>query len=117
MIKIILAKGRASKADQLKKLSTGLPGSRWIAIIKMTIFLLYNTRGPCPVIPGPHYSKERQNSGNRVVCCCCPCQEDSISMPTFHIGPAVTEKTGTVNKGFSFIVMGDKPTKIVALGE
>ena len=28
-------------------------------------------------------------------------------MPTLHIGSAVSEKTGTVNKGFSFIVMGD----------
>ena len=28
-------------------------------------------------------------------------------MLTLHIGPAVSEKTGTVNKGFSFIVMGD----------
>ena len=65
------------------------------------------TRGPCPVIPGPHYSKERQNSGNRAACGCCPCQEDSIGMPTLHIGSAVSEKTGTVNKGFSFIVMGD----------
>ena len=28
-------------------------------------------------------------------------------MPTLHIGPAVSEKTGTPVKGFSFIVMGD----------
>jgi len=28
-------------------------------------------------------------------------------MPTLHIGPAVSEKTGTVIKGFSFIVMGE----------
>ena len=28
-------------------------------------------------------------------------------MATLHIGPAVMEKTGTVNKEFSFIVMGD----------
>ena len=28
-------------------------------------------------------------------------------MLTLHIGSAVSEKTGTVNKGFSFIVMGD----------
>ena len=28
-------------------------------------------------------------------------------MLTLHIGPAVSEKTGTVIKGFSFIVMGD----------
>ena len=42
-----------------------------------------------------------------VTSCCCPCQDNSIGMPTLHIGPAVSEKTGTVNKGFSFIVMGD----------
>ena len=28
-------------------------------------------------------------------------------MPTLHIGSAVSDKTGTVNKGFSFIVMGE----------
>ena len=28
-------------------------------------------------------------------------------MPTLHIGSAVSEKTGTQVKGFSFIVMGD----------
>ena len=38
---------------------------------------------------------------------CCPCQEDFIGMLTLHIGSAVSEKTGTVIKGFSFIVMGD----------
>ena len=37
-----------------------------------------------------------------------PCQDDSIGMPTLHIGPAVLEKIGTVNKGLSFIVMGIK---------
>ena len=55
----------------------------------------------------PNYSKERQNSGNRAACGCCPCQDYSIGMPTLHIGQAVSEKTGTVIKGFSFIVMGD----------
>ena len=29
-------------------------------------------------------------------------------MPTLQIGSAVSEKTGTQVKGFSFIVMGDK---------
>ena len=33
-------------------------------------------------------------------------------MPTLHIGPAVSEKTGTVNKGLSFIAMGDMVDKI-----
>jgi len=28
-------------------------------------------------------------------------------MPTLQIGSGVREKTGTVNKGFSFIVMGE----------
>ena len=65
------------------------------------------TRGPCPVISGPHYSKERQNSGNRAACGRCPCQEDSIGMPTLNIGSAVPEKNGTVKNGFSFIVIED----------
>ena len=53
------------------------------------------TRGSCLVIPGPHYSKERPNWGNRASCGCCPCPEDFICMPTLHIGSAVSEKTGT----------------------
>ena len=64
---------------------------------------LLQTREPYPVIPGT----KRQKIKNRKTSHCCPCQDDSIGMPTLHIGPAVSEKTGMVNKGFSFIVMGD----------
>jgi len=77
------------------------------ALVKKMQALYTLTRGPCPVIPGPHNSKERQNLGNSAACGRCPSQEDSIGMPTLHIGSVVSEKTGTVNKGFSFIVMGD----------
>jgi len=33
-------------------------------------------------------------------------------MPTLHIASAVSEKTGTVKKGFSFIVMGGGKTNV-----
>ena len=56
--------------------------------------ILLNTRGPCPVIPGTNYSKERQNSGNRAACEPCPFYADSIGMLSLHIGPAVSEKNG-----------------------
>ena len=62
-----------------------------------------STREPDPVIPGTM----RQKFKNRKTSCCCPCEEDSIGMPTLHIGQVVSEKTGTEVKGFSFIVMGD----------
>ena len=29
---------------------------------------VFVTRGSCPVIPGPYYSKARQNLGNRAAC-------------------------------------------------
>ena len=61
------------------------------------------TREPDPGIPGTM----RQKFKNRKTSCCCPCQDDSIGMPTLHIGPAVSEKTGREVKGFSFIVMGN----------
>ena len=48
-----------------------------------------------------------QNLGNQAACGCGLCQHDSIGVPTLHMCPAVSEKTGKVNKGFSFIVMGD----------
>ena len=68
------------------------------------VIQLYSlTREPDPVIPGTM----RQKIKNQKTSPCCPCQDDSIGMSTLHIGPAVSEKTGTVIKGFSFIVMGD----------
>ena len=80
-------------------------------VLGSPFILIWEIRGPCPVIPGPHYSKERQNSGNEAACGCCPCQDHSIGMPTLHIGPVVSEKNGSKVKGFSFNARLEIPTQ------
>ena len=66
-----------------------------------SVLLALLTLSPCPKttlcsspIPGTHYSKEKQNSGNRAACEPCPFYADSLGMLSLHIGPAVSEKNG-----------------------